>query len=200
MNAGPSGTKPVITNCCAPAAIARRIWLHAVGRRAGDGEAVDQELGQAEAIRQAGVCPPPRSRDGGSRRRAAGPDRLVKLGRHALALEREAERVVGAGRQRHLDVIDRCRARSRPGWSWRTTTRRGRPACARRPRAPLDRGQRERDHLGRQAEADDHAVGNAPGQLQRARALGGQIDRARAARARWTCHMPSARVAPPRRS
>jgi len=34
-------------------------------------------------------------------------DRLVQIGRHAFALEREAERVIGARRQRHLDGADR---------------------------------------------------------------------------------------------
>ena len=45
---------------------------HTVGGRAGDREAVDQELGQSEAIRQAGVARRRRSRGGGRRTRAAG--------------------------------------------------------------------------------------------------------------------------------
>ena len=35
-----------------------------------------------------------------------------------------------------------------------------------RARPTLDRGEREPDHLGSEAQAHDHAVGHAPGQLE----------------------------------
>jgi hypothetical protein len=49
--------------------------------------------------------------------------------------------------------------------------------------AALDRRERERDDFRRQAQPHDHPVGHPAGQLQRARALGRQVDRHATSRA-----------------
>src|SRR5262249_24420932 len=85
----------------------------AVVGRSRDGKAIEQELAELEAIDEAGIP-------------ATGDlvvvrvvlllqplDPVVKLGRYALAVEREAKRVIGARGQRHRDRSDGCLARIR---------------------------------------------------------------------------------------
>ena len=153
MNARGSGTKPVITNWRAPAAIARRICatqsagVPAIAKRS------TRNSVRPEAIRQAGVAGPGDLVMMRVVLALQGPDGLVQVGRHALALEREAEGVVGAGGQRHLDVLDRGGPRVGQvglGEPPHVDVSERAPG---RARAALDRGERERDHLRRQAEA-----------------------------------------------
>ncbi len=99
--------------------------------------------------------------------------------------------MVGAGGQRHLDRLDRVRAAVREAGLGEPPHVHVVEAAAGRAGAALDGGQREADHLRGEPEAHDDAVGHAPGQLQRARALGGQVDRDAPGRA---VHPPRARA------
>src|SRR5215475_8233404 len=128
---------------------------HAVVRRAHDAEAIGEELREPPALGEERVAA---LRDLVVVRVVLAlepPDLLVEVERDALALEREPEGVIGAGRQRHGDGGHGGLARVRHvGLGEPPDVEIGKDSPG-GPRAALDGGEGQADHLGGQPKSHD---------------------------------------------